>query len=87
MASAPEPTLSALKPSLDMKERLSTEEQYLEHGDAHMDAERARLDKQVLRKLDLLIMPLVCIIYLLGYLDRANVGNARVVRLLLLPSL
>lgn len=36
------------------------------------------LDKQTLRRLDLLLVPLVCSMYLLAFLDRANIGNARV---------
>lgn len=41
--------------------------------------EERRLDKETLRRLDLLLMPMTLILYLLAWLDRANVGNARVV--------
>ncbi|GES64676.1 MFS transporter [Aspergillus terreus] len=46
-------------------------------GDQPTEEER-RLDKETLRRLDLLLMPMTLILYLLAWLDRANVGNARV---------
>jgi hypothetical protein len=39
-----------------------------------------RLDRETLNRLDLILMPMTLILYLLAWLDRANVGNARVVR-------
>lgn len=36
------------------------------------------LDKKTLFKLDILLVPLVASMYLLAFLDRANIGNARV---------
>lgn len=36
------------------------------------------LDKQTLWRLDILLVPLVASMYLLAFLDRANIGNARV---------
>lgn len=44
-------------------------------------AEWAPIDKKLNLKLDLLVIPLVTMIYLLAFLDRANIGNARVVSL------
>ncbi|PPJ60577.1 hypothetical protein CBER1_08146 [Cercospora berteroae] len=41
------------------------------------EAERAALDKHVLRKVDAWIMPWFCLMYLLCFLDRTNIGNAR----------
>lgn len=41
--------------------------------------ELRRLDRETLRRLDLLLMPMTLMLYLLAWLDRANVGNARVV--------
>ncbi|KAG8776903.1 hypothetical protein FRC12_000632 [Ceratobasidium sp. 428] len=35
------------------------------------------LEKKLVRKLDMVIMPLTCALYLLAYLDRSNLGNAR----------
>ena len=71
---------------LSEKEAASAIEDALEHGDAASREERARIDKQVVRKLDMLLLPMVCVIYLLGYIDRANVGNARVVSVFNSPS-
>lgn len=39
------------------------------------------IDKQTLLRLDLLLVPLLASMYLLAFLDRANIGNARVVGL------
>lgn len=36
------------------------------------------LDRQTLLRLDLLLVPLVCSMYLMAFLDRANIGNARI---------
>lgn len=33
--------------------------------------------KRLLRKIDLAILPLVSVMYLLSFLDRSNIGNAR----------
>ncbi|QRV83401.1 major facilitator superfamily transporter [Ceratobasidium sp. AG-Ba] len=35
------------------------------------------IEKKLVRKLDMVIMPLTCALYLLAYLDRSNLGNAR----------
>ncbi|KAJ0420970.1 major facilitator superfamily domain-containing protein [Aspergillus carlsbadensis] len=45
--------------------------------DVPTEAER-QLDRETLRRLDLILMPMTLILYLLAWLDRANVGNARV---------
>lgn len=44
-----------------------------------LDEETLKLDRQTLLRLDLLLMPMTLMLYLLAWLDRANVGNARVV--------
>ncbi|KAH8893604.1 MFS transporter [Thozetella sp. PMI_491] len=41
-------------------------------------SEESPLDKKIVLKLDCLVIPLVTVVYLLAFLDRANVGNARV---------
>ncbi|KAI9370229.1 major facilitator superfamily domain-containing protein [Aspergillus egyptiacus] len=45
--------------------------------DVPTEAER-KLDRETLNKLDLILMPMTLMLYLLAWLDRANVGNARV---------
>jgi hypothetical protein len=43
----------------------------------HLDADDyARLSKRVVRKLDLLLLPFLCLLFLLNSLDKSNVGNA-----------
>ncbi|KAK0650014.1 major facilitator superfamily transporter [Cercophora newfieldiana] len=42
------------------------------------DVERARIEKKLLRRLDFKLIPWLCILYLLAFLDRANIGNAKV---------
>ncbi|KAI0689935.1 MFS general substrate transporter [Cerioporus squamosus] len=48
---------------------------------AGTDAEPTSLagasERRLVRKLDMRIMPLVCLLYLFAYLDRINLGNAR----------
>lgn len=39
--------------------------------------ERAALDKQLVRKIDRWLIPWLCLLYLLSFLDRTNIGNAR----------
>ncbi|KAK5131528.1 hypothetical protein LTR08_000855 [Meristemomyces frigidus] len=44
-------------------------------GDAAIDP---MLEKRVLRKLDWNLVPLVSVLYLLAFLDRSNIGNAKI---------
>ncbi|KAL4980300.1 major facilitator superfamily domain-containing protein [Aspergillus desertorum] len=46
-------------------------------GDVPTEEER-KLDRETLNRLDMILMPMTLIVYLLAWLDRANVGNARV---------
>ncbi|KAF2669728.1 MFS nicotinic acid transporter-like protein Tna1 [Microthyrium microscopicum] len=47
--------------------------------DAHLTPEeRAKIDKKLLRKLDWLIIPWLSFLYLISFLDRTNIGNARI---------
>ncbi|PGH06774.1 hypothetical protein GX51_02215 [Blastomyces parvus] len=39
---------------------------------------QTRLDRKILLKLDLLLVPMMGMLYLLAFLDRSNIGNARV---------
>ncbi|KXT12062.1 hypothetical protein AC579_1862 [Pseudocercospora musae] len=41
------------------------------------DEERKALDKALMRKVDLWLIPWLCLLYLLSFLDRTNIGNAR----------
>lgn len=57
---------------LPVAKHISTEE-------AQPTAEERRLEKQTLLRLDILLMPMTLMLYFLAWLDRANVGNARIV--------
>ncbi|KAE8448352.1 hypothetical protein EG329_009596 [Mollisiaceae sp. DMI_Dod_QoI] len=47
--------------------------------DAHLSAEeKAEIDRKLLRKLDWTLIPILCILYLLAFLDRTNIGNAKI---------
>ncbi|KIL65770.1 hypothetical protein M378DRAFT_76430 [Amanita muscaria Koide BX008] len=49
-----------------------------EVADGPDDSTRSALEKTLLWKLDLHILPIVTLIYLASFLDRANIGNARI---------
>jgi len=42
------------------------------------DAEKAKIDRALLWKLDFTLIPWLCILYLLAFLDRTNIGNAKI---------
>jgi hypothetical protein len=46
---------------------------------ARRTPEDAALDRSTLLRLDLVLVPLMVMLYFLAWLDRANIGNARVV--------
>lgn len=47
--------------------------------DAHLTAaEREEVDRKLIRKLDWKLMPWLCFLYLLAFLDRTNIGNAKI---------
>lgn len=39
--------------------------------------ERKRAERRLVRKIDLLVMPIACMLYLLAYMDRGVIGNAK----------
>ncbi|KAK1770131.1 major facilitator superfamily domain-containing protein [Phialemonium atrogriseum] len=47
--------------------------------DAHLsESERAAVDRKLLWRLDLILIPWLCLLYLLAFLDRTNIGNAKI---------
>lgn len=42
------------------------------------EEEKAEHDRKLVRKLDFALIPWLCILYLLAFLDRANIGNAKI---------
>lgn len=51
----------------------------VEDPDANLsDAERAEIDRKLVRKLDIKLIPWLCLLYLMSFLDRTNIGNAKI---------
>lgn len=47
--------------------------------DAHLpESERALIDRKLVWKLDLVMIPWLSLLYLLAFLDRTNIGNAKI---------
>ncbi|KAI1166900.1 major facilitator superfamily domain-containing protein [Nemania serpens] len=47
--------------------------------DAHLSQEeKDQIERQLLWKIDLVLIPWLCLLYLLAFLDRTNIGNAKV---------
>lgn len=76
---------SARAPSHESRENVT-----LEHGlhdlppdpDAGLDEEeKQRIDRKLVWRLDCILIPWLCILYLLAFLDRTNIGNAKVAHL------
>ncbi|KAI2635928.1 major facilitator superfamily domain-containing protein [Xylaria nigripes] len=44
--------------------------------------QRSKIEQKLLWKLDLVLIPWLCLLYLLAFLDRTNIGNAKVAGLL-----
>lgn len=65
-------TMSSLSDKLPEKE--VEDQQAADHHDIYIDP---AVEKALLRKLDLWIVPPVMLLYLLSFLDRVNIGNAR----------
>jgi len=42
------------------------------------DEEKAKIDRKLLWQLDLKLIPWLCLLYLISFLDRVNIGNAKV---------
>ncbi|KAM5434945.1 hypothetical protein McaMca56_006555 [Microsporum canis] len=56
----------------------TTPKRELEDPDAHLsEEERKKLDRALLWKLDLKLVPWLSLLYLVSFLDRTNVGNAK----------
>ncbi|KAK3393353.1 major facilitator superfamily domain-containing protein [Podospora didyma] len=47
--------------------------------DAHLTAaEKEEIDRKLVRRLDYMLIPWLCFLYLLAFLDRTNIGNAKI---------
>lgn len=65
------PDISASPPS-DQKAAYNSEFATVNGDFSHIDS------KKVLRKMDLHLIPMLALLYLLAFLDRGNIGNARI---------
>ncbi|KAG6059438.1 hypothetical protein E4U32_004081 [Claviceps aff. humidiphila group G2b] len=45
------------------------------------EAQRKEVERKLLRKLDLALIPWLCLLYLICFLDRTNIGNAKIAHL------
>ncbi|KAJ5749374.1 vitamin H transporter [Penicillium nucicola] len=65
--------------SSDMKELGKAESEQIEHAGVHEAASfSAEEERALVRKIDLTLLPTIWIMYLLSYMDRTNIGNAKV---------
>lgn len=42
------------------------------------DEEKAVIDRKLVWRLDLILIPWLCLLYLMAFLDRTNIGNAKI---------
>lgn len=42
------------------------------------DEEKAAVDRKLVRRLDWILIPWLCLLYLMAFLDRTNIGNAKI---------
>lgn len=47
--------------------------------------EKTAIDAKLVRRLDLLLIPWLCLLYLMAFLDRTNIGNAKIAGLTKAP--
>lgn len=63
----------------DMHEKpIAKSEKDYDPDEGLSEEQRALNEKRLLRRLDWKLLPWLCILYLLAFLDRANIGNAKV---------
>lgn len=64
---------------LRQKEFAGTLRDLPDDPDAHLTpAEREARDRKLLWRLDWMLIPWLCLLYLLAFLDRTNIGNAKI---------
>lgn len=42
------------------------------------DEEKAAIDRKLVWRLDMMLIPWLCLLYLMAFLDRTNIGNAKI---------
>jgi len=72
---------TAVPPSDDSLQKSKAEEAEFIEGDPDAglsDEEKAEADRALVRKLDRKLVPWLCLLYLASFLDRTNIGNAKI---------
>ncbi|KAL1960931.1 hypothetical protein VTO42DRAFT_5915 [Malbranchea cinnamomea] len=70
---------SQSKMDMDVEAKVADSDSGTPNELSHLSEEQlAKLDRRLVLKLDLILVPIVGMFYLLAFLDRANIGNARV---------
>lgn len=67
----------ALKSHVSKPESIKCGE-VVEVADENVDPESSINEKQVLRKMDRHLIPILAVLYLMSFLDRGNIGNAKI---------
>lgn len=76
---AMDPTAVAAEKEAQLYEEEQSEVKATANQQEERGPETSPLDKKIVRKLDFFVVPMITMVYLLAFLDRANIGNARVV--------
>ncbi len=76
-ASHDDPTDSSPSPDRAIPNEKESIDQYAADPESHIDFSHIN-QKEVLRKMDLRLIPMLALLYLLSFLDRGNIGNARI---------
>lgn len=61
----------------EFKATTNTSEQHLENGSIHSGLD-VGMERKVLKKVDAFLMPMLSFLLLVAFLDRTNIGNARI---------
>jgi hypothetical protein len=64
-------------PALEDADTKMEDQQYIEELTANAE-QFALEEKKLVRKIDMYLLPTIWIMYLLSYMDRTNIGNAKV---------
>ena len=76
MASIEEKPLSDIKSDFD--KHIEIQEEYVLPVEKNDNQESSVDEKKLMRKIDWAIIPWISLLYLLSFLDRTSIGNARV---------
>lgn len=63
--------------SMSLEEAKAPDAEFVEERSIH-DEEWGKEEKALVRKVDLMLLPTMWLMYLLSYMDRTNIGNAKI---------